>query len=254
MEKQLFGGQFPITMERRNGRTILLANAAFYDENKREVIVEDAYQGHWYSVDSLVVESDQEFRFLTPTGEKIILRPTRSDDAAVSDRFTLGIPLPVEIIGALMSKTISEPTISAAVDDDGDVHTMILQTATGLYARYSRQWILLSDISPIESLDIVDVPPTDLEHYDMADDVGKVISIRDLAPLDPPAPSAISQPTPEPLAAAGTSAMITITSAADLPDAVAYAVNHEPSRWYVERRWKALGGPETGVSLPWAEQ
>ena len=36
----------------------------------------------------------------------------------------------------------------------------------------------MTDISPIETLDIVDVPDSDLEHYDMADDLGKSINIR----------------------------------------------------------------------------
>jgi len=252
---RLFGSQFPITMERRDGRLIRLANAAFYDEATREALVEDDYSGHWYSVDTLVAMDESQLRFVTETGEKIVLRPTRPDDAAASDRFTLGIPLPVEIIGALMTNTIPEPTISAAVDDDGDVHTMILETGVGLYARYSRQWIPLIDISPIEQLDIVDVPATDLEHYDMADDIGKTISIRDLSPINPPAASAIgpnrATPPPPAVTASADAGMIVITSAGDLPDAVAWGESHPAARWYISRRWRALGGPDTGVTLPW---
>lgn len=256
--KRLFGNQFPITMERRDGALIRLADAAFYDEATREALVEDAYSGHWYTVDSLAVLNESEFRFATDTGERIVLRPTRPDDAAASDRFTLGIPLPVEIIGAFMSNTITEPTISAAVDDDGDVHTMILETGIGLYARYSRQWIALSDISPIEQLDIVDVPPSDLEHYDMADDLGKTISIRDLTPINAPARSAIgpsraAPPPPAVTAAAVDTGTLVITSAADLAPAIAWGETHPGARWYISRRWKALGGPQTGVELPWED-
>ncbi len=251
--KRLFGNQFPVTMERKDGRLIYLVNEAFYDEHAREARIDDDYAGKFMAVDTVVLDSDNEFRFLDDSGDKVVLRPTRPDDAAASPMFSLGIPLPVEIIGAFMTGTISEPSISAAVDDEGDVHTMILETGTGLYARYSRQWILLSDISPIESLDIVDVPGSDLEHYDMADDVGKVISIRDLSPINPPAASATgpSRAEPPPAVTASASAMIVVASAADIPEAIAWAEGHPESRWYVARKAQALGW---AAPMPWADQ
>jgi hypothetical protein len=241
---------YPVTMQRHDGRTTLLANRAFYDDAAREVTVEDDYSGHEYSVDQLFSLDENEFRFATETGERIVLRATIPEDAAASDRFSLGIPLPVEIIGAIMSNTIREPTISAAVDDDGDVHTMILETGVGLYARYSRTWILMTDISPIEQLDIVDVPATDLEHYDMADDQGKTISIRDLSPITQPGQLAVGPSRTETLTASSTPGMILVSSAADLPDAIAYAATDAGAgaRWYVTRRAKALGWEE---ALPW---
>jgi hypothetical protein len=253
-DKILFGGAFPITMERRDGRDIRLAVLARYDEREREVIVEDDYQGHPYSVEQVEVLNENEFRFSNELGERIILRPTRPDDAVTAAIFTNRIPLPVDIIGAFMTGTITEPTISAAVDTEGDVHTMILETGLGLYARYSRTWILMTDITPISTLDIVDVPATDLEHYDMADDLGKTISIRDLSPIDQPAVSAVgpdrSATTPVTAAVAGT---VIVASVADLPDAIAYAATEQgtAARWYVGRRAKALGWTEP---LPWDEQ
>ena len=197
-----------------------------------------------------------EFRFTTG-GERIVLRQTREEDAAASDRFSLGIPLPVDIIGAVMTSSIPEPSISAAVDDDGDVHTMVLETGIGLYARYSRTWVAMFDISPIEQLDMVAVPPDDLEHYDQADDKGATISIRDLNPIDSPSISAVGPGVtpPIPVTASVPSALI-VSSAADLPDAIAYAATEQgvAARWYVARRAKAFGphrpAPVGGLMKP----
>jgi hypothetical protein len=240
---------FPVTMERPLTGRIILVNAAFYDPDTSEAAVEDDYSGHEYTVATIVAHSDQEFRFLTEADETIILRPTRPDDAAASDRFANRIPLPVEIIGAVMTNSISEPTISAAIDDQGDVHTMILETGLGLYARYAASWIRMTDISPIEQLDIVDVPADDLEAYDQADQRGDVVNIRYLHPIDWPGPSAV-ETTPAPTVASA-APIPTVASVADLPDAVEFAKANADSRWYVERKWRALGAEDTGVTLPW---
>ena len=69
-----------------------------------------------------------------------MFRPTRPDDAEPwTIQLYLRIPLPVEIIGGILSTPSSTPSIAAAVDDNGDVHTIILETDTGLYARFSRR-------------------------------------------------------------------------------------------------------------------
>jgi len=232
---------------------VTLAIAAFYDDHDRLLIIEDGYEGRILAVGTIIDDSPQEFRFRSADrDELIVVRPVRADDAATA--MPLHIPLPPEIIGGIMAGTTPQPTLSAAVDDQGDVHTMVLETATGLYARFSRNWLLLSDITPIEQLQMVAVDPEDLEHYDMADDSGKTISIRDLTPTNEPSisatgPSRTASPPAVPVTA-GAAPLITVASAADLPDAIAYAATQEGagSRWYVARRAKALGHTDP---LPW---
>jgi len=246
---------FPITCVRADRQQVVLLNGLRYRDytTPPEVIMEDAYEGRHKLIRQVISDTPTEFRFISePAGTLFVFRPTIPEDAANTFELGIGIPLPVEIIGGIMSGTISNPSISAAVDSTGDVHTMILETDTGLYARYSRQWIFMKDISPIEQLDIVDVPPTDLEHYDMADDLGKTISIRDLAPYDRPAVGAVGPSRNEPATPVTAAAsMIVIASAADLPDGIAWAETHPEARWYVTRKAQTLGwnGP-----MPWDDQ
>lgn len=248
---------FPVTMEHPDrpagapGR-LLIAHAAFYDPIAREVAVEDDYSGREYTVGEIVVQNTNEFRFRTDSDELIILRPTVANDAVHWPRTPDRIPLPVEIIGGILTDAIQPPTIAAAIDNEGDVHTMILETAVGLYARYASLWIRMTDISPIEQLDIVDVPADDLEIYDQADQAGQTTNIRYLHPIDRPAPSAVATTSPVATTAAVTTpTLVTITSAADIPDAVVFAQAHPESRWYVARRAKALGWAEP---LPWEDE
>jgi len=231
---------------------VTLGVAAFYDDTDRLLIVEDGYEGRMIAVGTIIADSPQEFRFRSADrDELIVVRPIRADDGIA---LPLRIPLPPEIIGGIMAGTTPQPTLSAAVDDQGDVHTMVLETATGLYARFSRNWLLMADIGPIEQLQIVAVDPEDLEHFDMADDKGNTISIRDLTPINEPSISATgpsrSNPPPAAPVTAGAAPMVTVASAADLPDAIAYAATQDgaASRWYVTRRAKALGWTEP---LPW---
>jgi len=249
----------PVAVERsdphainRFGGPVVLAVAAIYYEADRLLIIEDGYEGRTLVVGTVLADSPQEFRFRSADrDELIVVRPVRADDGVA---LPMRIPLPPEIIGGIMAGTTPQPTLSAAVDDQGDVHTMVLETATGLYARFSRNWLLMADIGPIEQLQIVAVDPEDLEHFDMADDAGNTISIRELTPINEPSISATgpsrSNPPPESPVTAGAAPMVTVASAADLPDAIAYAATQDGagSRWYVARRAKALGHTDP---LPW---
>jgi hypothetical protein len=228
-------------------------NAAFYDDEAREAGVSWEYDTKDWVVNTVELQTNEELRFTTPLGNRLVFRQTRPEDAAVSTQFPrIRIPLPVDIIGALMTNAITTPTITAAIDDTGDVHTMVLETGMGLYARYARSWIRLTNLGPIEQLEVVDVPPGDLEAYDQADDKGTTINIRDLNPIEAPAITAISvTPAPETVTAgAQFGHNILISSAADLDDAIAYAATDEgaESRWYVTRRARALGHTDP---LPW---
>jgi hypothetical protein len=246
---------FPVTFERPPGLTWIAHEARFVDDpvDGQWVIIDDGNQGRQYKVGAVQAMNENELRWESPTGGTYLIRPTRPDDAAVWD-FGLRIPLPTDIIGAILTGSIALPTISAAVDDTGDVHTIILETGVGLYARYARTWIRMTDISPIEQLDIVDVPASDLEIYDQADDQGRTVSIRDLNALDTPAVGGVEvTPTAPatPVTAAAVQQVI-VASYADLPDAIAYAATDEGqgARWYVGRRAKAFGWTEP---LPWDE-
>lgn len=243
-------GWFPVTVERPKRSETYILHGARYDDVNREVAVDDDYQARFFGVDQVAAFNDQEFRFTNEYGEPIVIRPTRPADAASWDRVNSRIDLPVEIIGAIMTFNTTDPSVTAAVDAQGDVHTMVLETSVGLYARYSRSWIKMTDISPIEQLDIVDVPADDLEIYDQADDAGQTVNIRFLHPVDQPALGTV-EVTPTVMAA---SAAPVVASVADLADAAVFAANNPESRWYVERRWRVLGGRSTGVTLPWLHE
>jgi hypothetical protein len=244
---------FPITLERERGPQprLYVAYWATYDDVSGEVVVSFDGDGKEWIAAQIVNDSAEQFTFVTDHhGETITLRHTVPGDAATSQQFDTPMPLPVEIIGALMKGTTDTPNLSAAVDTNGDVHTMILETGLGLYARYGGVWIRMTDLSPIEQLDIVDTDPNDLTLYDEADQAGNMLSYRDLNPIDAPAPAAI-QAEPVMASVPAPTATIVVASAADLPDAVQWGQTHPESRWYIARRWKALGGTETGVELPW---
>jgi hypothetical protein len=241
----------PVTLERPPGLLWIGDEAHFLDEPEGQwVIVDDGVQGRQFRVGHVVARSDSELRWIGEYGGQFTIRPTIPEDA---ERWDFGphIPLPTDIIGAILNGATAIPTISAAVDNAGDVHTMILETGLGLYARYARTWLLLTDITPIEQLDIVSVPYDDLEHYDMADDKGHSISIRDLNPLETVAASGVGpqRNAPAPVTAAAVPQVI-VASYADLPDAIAFAATDEgqASRWYVGRRAKAFGWADP---LPW---
>ena len=151
---------FPVTFEVPDQNIMWIGEAARYDDDEKIVYIDDGYQARTFFVGAVDILNENEMRWRSlANDEPMRIRPTVAGDAARWNYpGSLRIPLPTEIIGALMTNTIPPPTLAAAVDDQGDVHTMILETGMGLYARYSASWIRMTDISPIEQLDIVDVP------------------------------------------------------------------------------------------------
>lgn len=244
---------FPVTVDRPDQGILHIVNGARYYEADQEVAVDDDYQARYFGIGSIAALSENEMRFTTDFDEHIIIRQTIPTDAARWDR-GIGIDLPVDVIGAIMTNSTLPPTISAAVDAQGDVHTMVLESNVGLYARYARTWIRMGDISPIEALQIVDVPLDDLEVYDQADDVGHTVNIVDLHPVEAGYVTAVDV-TPDvvpPVLAAAGNAQVIVASPADLPDAIEYAATDAGAgaRWYVARRAKAFGWPNP---LPWED-
>jgi hypothetical protein len=245
----------PVTFERPRQNIMWIAIEAHYDDDVKVLTIDDEYQGRMFKVGAVDANNAQEFRWRSEGfDEPMSIRPTRPDDALRWDR-SLRIPLPTEIIGAILTHATPPPTLSAAVDDLGDVQTMILETGLGLYARYSSSWILMTDISPIEQLGIVDVVADDLAVYDDADNRGETVNLADLHPIERPAVSAVAPGSPEQPTASTASAApgtVIVASFADLPDAIAYAATASGtgSRWYVARRARSLGWTEP---LPWAE-
>ena len=90
-----------------------------------------------------------------------------------------------------------------------------------------------------------------MDIYDAADQRGDTVNIAYLHPVDQPSPTAVSVTPATPAATVPPTPAPVIASVVDLPDAVVYANTNTESRWYVERRWRTLGGEETGITLPW---
>jgi hypothetical protein len=244
---------FPVTFEIPSQDIMWIGEAARYDTDEKIVSIDDGYQARMFFVGAVDILNDMEMRWRSLANDvPMQMRQTLAADAA---RWhypgAMDIPLPTEIIGAMMTNTIPPPTIAAAVDDQGDVYTMILETGLGLYARYSGSWLRMTDISPIEQLDIVDVPASDLDIYDTADQRGDSVNIRYLHPIDQPNPSAVDV-TPAPTATVASAVPIIIASVADVPDAVAFAATPEgaEARWYVARRARAFGWTDV---FPWED-
>lgn len=211
----------------------------------------------WSSVAEVVADNSEEFRWRTENGLEFVARATVPADAANGGQFpSLPIDLPVEVIGAIVNGAIvpSDAYVSAATDADGDVHTMVLVTPLGLYARYSKQWIKLTDVSTISHLNVVDVAPDDVNAYDEADTNGEMVNITDLTPVEAAAVEFIEpETTPAaPLTASVPTRAVIVASLDDAPAAIAFAQSDEGrgSRWYVGRRLKALGYDKP---LPWEE-
>lgn len=253
---------FPMTIERAGTPVpVSVAYGAQYWDDAEDAGAAGFATVDWeedyreFDVEEVITNAPQEFRFKTPSGLMVVLRPSIPEDAA-SGQFNVSYPLPTEILGAIMTHAIPDnTTLSAAADDDGDVHTMILETGLGLYARYSQTWLRLIDTAPIENLNIVDVPGDDLAAYDEADTAGEMLNLTDLHPFEGQEAVEVIQPREEPepvTSSAGPVNAIIIGSLDDVPRAVAFAATPagEASRWYVARRARRLGYT---TPFPWEQ-
>lgn len=250
---------YPVTVERPGSQVpFSIGSRAEYEPGDGDVgtlYLDWPGETHDYDVEAVEALDAEQFRFTTGSGQYVVVRQTLPDDGELVDQFLpWKIPMPTEVLGALLQSTIPLPNLSAAVDQQGDVHTLILETNLGLYARYSRTWIRMPDATPIENLSIVDVPASDLDAYDEADSAGDALHITDLHPAAAEVAEYIetepATPPPVTAATAPPTRTIIIASLADMDEGVAYAATPEgrSSRWYLERRGRALGWTGT---YPW---
>lgn len=249
----------PVTVEMPgSGIPLSIAFNAYYDPEDQEssgkgsVGVEWEYDSKQFDVGEILNKSDQEMRIISTSGRLIIVRPTRPEDAAISGQFTQPYDLPVEVIGAIMTSAIpSDTNLTAAIDDEGDVHTCLLETNLGLFARYGGQWIKITDTAAIEHLNVVDIADDDLNLYDEADINGQMVNITAMTPTEREVTEVIQEPA-QPVTASVPTRAVVVASLDDVPGAIRYAESEEGrgSRWYVARRAKALGWTDP---MPWAQ-
>jgi hypothetical protein len=212
------------------------------------------------------IDTPGMFKGITdPSGFPILVRAVAEGDTVGQPGFP-AFPLPVPVIGAILSGQNMDTHVEALVGDDGFVATLLLVTDVGLWTRFSSQWLRLYDVDPISNLNSVNVEDTAVELFDAADRAGNVLPISSypgtekttgMAVMDPAgatvtvAPNAQMTFTPETVTAGGMATIaVRIDTADDIPGAIAAAANDESIRWYVTRRVRALA-PET--ELPWQE-
>ena len=200
-----------------------------------------------------------------PSGFPITVRTVEQDDTVGQAGFP-AFPLPVPVIGAILSGQNMDTHVEALVGDDGFVVTLLLVTDVGLWTRFSSQWLRLYDVTPISNLNSVDVEDTAVDLFDAADNSGNVLPISSYPGAEKTtglpvyqesgtmivSPTAQMTFTPESVTGGGGMLVIPllINTAEDLPAAIQAAANDESLRWYVERRARALA-PDT--VLPWQE-
>jgi hypothetical protein len=209
------------------------------------------YAERQYNVTKLLSLQDNHVRFVDDYNGVITLRPVRESDTeqASNHPFFPDHALPVPVIGGIMSGTIGQTRLFAATDLDGDVHTLILESGLGLFARYGRAWTA-ADATGLANLNVVQVADIDLETYDRNDENGWQTTLAMLTPDQSPSnvtsivvePREIvaSAPITAPLIASLDDAQVAIDFAADETNA--------GSRWFVEKRLRALGHTEP---FPW---
>ena len=190
----------------------------------------------------------------------VTVRLTQESDAvsAVSMSGGLAIPLPLELLVALHSNEgATVPNLYAMSEDDGFVATMMLNSDTGLYVRYSSQWHKITDDDVVDGLNVTEVDGANLEMFDQFDRAGQLVHVsamyKDGLPVQtydivPEGPLPVGE---APIMASGlaTKQVPMLSSADDLPAAIEAANENPDLRWWVERRILALG---LESDLPWS--
>ena len=155
--------------------------------------------------------------------------------------------------------------LSAVVAPDNTVVTLLLETAIGLYVRFSGDWRLLSsDSTALEDAQLLSVSPEALEVFDKADMASRTLSAFSLPRSESlpdgtevqvlPEPNAISDEIPNLTAGVVVAAGVVIPpvdTVEDLDVAIKFAQVHPAARWYVAKRASVLGAAER-VPAEWS--
>ena len=177
----------------------------------------------------------------------VILRPLDPYDGVVLS--AARVPHPLEVLKAqiLHGGDMVATELSAVVNPDNTVSTLLLETGLGTYVRYMGDWQLLSSSSgALDDCEIVTVGPDALPVWDKADAANTSLNISDL-PLEVdgelilPADVMPAQSLGDNPAVASGAHIPIIASASDIPAAVKVASAHPETRWYVSRMAKSLG-------------
>lgn len=222
---------------------------------------------------SITKESHDYLEAVTdPGGHRIVVRASNEHDVVGSQSVTSKIPLPLRVIEELVSNV--EPTepvvLNALADDQGFVSTLLLDSPSGMYVRYSRVWVELSDPEIIHNMDVYEVADEALDLYDQYDQVGRSIHVgslpmidaadhlradskaeeiavaRDSAQDEAEILKTQAQAEPEPVAA---STLPAISSPEQLTASIQTGIDDPSIRWYIEKRASALNVPIE--ELPW---
>lgn len=194
------------------------------------------------------------------------VRSTVPDDALVA--YSMGIcpkiPLPVSVLAYMHNVEFNVPHLYALSEDDGFVATMMLDTDSGIFIRYSNQWHEIVDEDVVDGLNVSEVNDASLAMFDQYDNAGQLVALTSFInaqgePVEGPrfaAPVTTSTSISAAVAAttaAGISADVRdvprLLSRDDVADAITAAVANPELQWWVSRRVKALGFSD--VTLPW---
>lgn len=197
--------------------------------------------------------------FSTPDG---LIRIREADPYdAVTLAPGAGVPQPIEAVRAeiLQGGGALATELDAVVAGDNTVVTLLLETSTGTYVRYSSDWQRLSDDSTsLEDHALVPVGPAAVDIFDAADAAKHTLSVGELPIpttnadgeleiLDPQSVSDVA--LEDALAASGAMSALTaagvmipqIDTEQDLDMALRFAAAHPSARWYVTKMAASLG-------------
>ena len=199
----------------------------------------------------------------TPTGIRFtslhgnvydIRDPYESDVIDVGwSTFSWPLPMLYSVLRGESTVSIGDFEMFALVSPTGFVMTLVtMEGDTGAYARYASMWHPVNDMASLDGGMLVEVEPdVSVEIYDQADNAGMQSPIDEFPTLNSvKVAEAVSAAAMPAVAASAGVSLPVINTVDDFPVALAYGSAHPESRWFIEKRARALD-PE--VQFPWAE-
>jgi hypothetical protein len=195
-----------------------------------------------------ISEVEERVDAVTRNGNHLVIREITESDAVPADVRSFSLPLPV-LYAVARGEHMDTGTLQVAVDNRGNVATVLLFSPEGLFARYSSMWHAVSDVASLDGLALVETGDTTVDLYDNADSRGQQISALGLPEIElEDVFDAMSVSTSPPVTASAMIELPIIRTLADVPAAIERADNDKAIRWYVERRAKAL---DPTMDMPW---